>query len=109
VESTGLTEIKLFSATTVNFSPSVHKGVAVMMSTWAGWGGFGMGTGWLFMILVWGVIIFAFLAALKWLISADSGGSALGSNSALEILKQRYARGEIGSDEYEKKRRELRA
>jgi putative membrane protein len=62
------------------------------------YGWFGPGFGWLFMILFWVLVIAGVAALIKWL------GS---SSTPLEILKARYARGEIGKEEYERMRREL--
>lgn len=66
-----------------------------------GWG-WGMGLGWLFMILFWGLVLFGAVSLFRVL----SGGRRPG-RSALEILQQRYARGEISRDEYEQMRRDL--
>jgi len=67
------------------------------------WFGFGGG----FMWIVWLVI----LVAIVWVIrSAVSGGGDAASStreSALEILKARYARGEISLEEYRRMREEL--
>ncbi|WP_297438411.1 SHOCT domain-containing protein, partial [Thermococcus sp.] len=41
---------------------------------------------------------------IKWLVEQGSGGS---KKSALEILDEKYARGEIDDEEYEKRRRKL--
>ena len=75
-----------------------------MMGDWGGWG-WGMGFGWIFMILFWALIIFGIVALAKWLFSA--GGSGGSGKSALEILKQRYAKGEINREQYEQMRRDL--
>lgn len=76
---------------------------------WDYWGGegFGMGIGGWFMIIFWvGVIV-----AVVWLVSTmmrgGTGVSGLDAPSALEILKRRYAQGEISKDEYEKKKKDL--
>ena len=78
-----------------------------MMGAWTGWGGFGIGAGWLFMLLFWGVVIFEIVGVVRWLYSPGSHASLLGQNPALDTLRQRYARGEIGRDEYEQMRRDL--
>lgn len=65
-------------------------------------GGFGwMGLVSLFWIVLLGVIIWAIVA---W---ARSTSPPTRSDSALEILKTRYARGEINKPEYEEKKKDL--
>lgn len=68
--------------------------------------------GGLMMLLFWGGLI-----ALVWFLvrsTSDSGETnrvrdSASSQSALEILKERYARGEIGKAEYEEMRRDIEA
>lgn len=72
-----------------------------------GWG-LGMGIGWIFPLLFLGVLIVAAVFAVRWLV--EQGRPAPGrepGDSALEILKRRYARGEIDHEEFEAKRRDL--
>ncbi len=71
------------------------------MHGWYGFGGAGM---WIFWILA--LVAVAWLAAI-----AARGGTGTGkrNKSALEILEQRYARGEIEREEYLRKRDDLRA
>lgn len=66
--------------------------------------GFGFGH-WIFGILFWVIVVL--LVVL--LVRAVAGGFSTGGQgvSALELLKRRYARGEIDREEYERKRREL--
>ena len=78
-----------------------------MMDNMGWYGGWGMGFGWIFMILFWGVVILGIAALAKWLMGISSGGSVPPGKSALELLKERYARGEIGKEEFEQKRRDL--
>ncbi len=70
-----------------------------MMDGW-GMGWFGM----IFMILFWGLIIIGFVSLIRWLTQNRrwKGHSGLGTNSdAVDILKERYARGEITHDQFE--------
>jgi len=52
------------------------------------------------------LVILGIVALAKWLYSAGNlGGNA--SKRPLDILKERYARGEITRDEYQRTRRDL--
>jgi putative membrane protein len=69
------------------------------------WWGFGI----LHMLLYWGVLILAIVLLVKWLFGRSGGGISYQppAKAALDILKERYARGEIGKDEFEQKKRDL--
>ena len=69
-------------------------------------GGFGWGWLPLLMIVFWGLIIWGIVAAVRGASNRRSGGTST-TESALEVLKLRYARGEIKKREYEEKKREL--
>lgn len=75
---------------------------------WDHLGGFGMGIGLLFMLLFW-VLVIAGIVYLVRLSGNGKRGADTGSNRALDILQERYARGEIGREEYEQKKRDLLA
>ncbi len=71
-------------------------------------GGFGaMGLMGVFWIAVLGLIIWAVVAAARGTGQSGSFDSASRSDSALEILKKRYARGEINKEEYEARKKDL--
>lgn len=68
--------------------------------------GYGYGFGGPFMWLFWILVVVGVLWAIKGL--AGGGGESSGRRgSALEILEERYAKGEIDQQEFEKKKRDL--
>lgn len=75
-------------------------------------GGYGMtggfGFGWIFMIL-WGMLIIVGITVLvKWMSTPSAAdGRSGGEGKALNILKERYARGEIDEQEFQKKKHDL--
>jgi len=75
-----------------------------MMCNW-GMGWFGM----IFMIIFWVLVIVGLVFLIKWLIQTPSGGKTAGRTglTAIEILKERYARGEIDKNEFESKKKDL--
>lgn len=70
-------------------------------------------------MMVWGllsmllglVILFLFILAaaygVKWVWGQKPSSATAHSESALDLLKKRYARGEISKDEFEKIKREI--
>ncbi|MFT5181656.1 MAG: putative membrane protein [Alphaproteobacteria bacterium] len=74
--------------------------------------GFGFGVmlfGGLMMIAFWGGIIVLIVLAVRWLgsgVSARHDRSAA-SRTALDILRERYARGEVDHDEFERRKQLL--
>ena len=67
-------------------------------------GGFGL-FGFLFMLLFWGLIVLGLIALIKFV--SGQLGDFNGKNNALEILKERYAKGEIDKKEYDERKKTL--
>ena len=72
--------------------------LAVVILSFSGGGmmGFGMGFGAIIMVLFWGAVIWLVIS----LINAGKQKSEDISESALAILKKRYAKGEITKEQY---------
>ena len=82
-----------------------------------GYGGWGPGSmgwgmmGWfgpIMMLVFWAVIIIAVIFLIRRLMASSRGVNAPRTeDSALEILKKRYARGEIKKEEFEQMKKDL--
>jgi putative membrane protein len=73
-----------------------------------GYGGWGSSMGWLgpvLMVAVWALIITGGGFFIRFLVRQGQGRGH--EDSALDLLKRRYAQGEISKEEYEEKRGDL--
>ncbi len=77
---------------------------------WGDWMyGYGMGWGWfgpILMIVFWVLVI----AGIVYIVKVLAGGRSLPSaqgETPLDILKKRYARGEIDAEEFARRKRDL--
>ncbi len=77
-----------------------------MMWNWGtGWGWW-MVFGWVWMVVFWGLIIWAVYAVVSRLTERGQTPPATGP-SALDILERRYASGELTYEQFEEMRRHL--
>lgn len=75
--------------------------------TWDGFGGMGwgwIGLGVVHMLLFWVLVILGILALARWL---AAGSPRNEGPRALEILKARYAKGEITREQFEQMKRDI--
>lgn len=68
------------------------------------WGYGMMGIGMLFNVLFWAVVIVGIVALVKWLF----GASRHARERPLDVLKTRYAKGEVTREQYEQMKKDLR-
>jgi len=70
-----------------------------------------MGFGGIGMLVFWGLIIAGVVLLARWFTAGPSSSSAppVRGKTAADILAERYAKGEIGKEEFEQKRRDLGA
>ncbi len=81
-----------------------HNGPGMMWGAGSGW------FGGISMFIFWGLIIFVIILAARWLTrsTGDRRDSPVPESARpLEILKERYARGEITREEYQNMRKDL--
>lgn len=88
-----------------NESGSAPFGITGMMNPMMNFGGGFGALGLAFMLFWWILVIVAIAALLKWIFGQFAGKE--GQNRAIDILKERYARGEISKEEFEAKKKEI--
>lgn len=74
--------------------------------------GIGFGFGWIFMILFWGLVIWGILTLVRGTAGRGCWGGHCDayrreSNKALDILKERYAKGELSKEDFERMKKDL--
>lgn len=74
---------------------------------WTGWGsGVGIG-GMIMMLLFWVLIIAGIVMFIRWLMG-NKGAECFGRRETpLDILKKRYAQGDINKDEFDRMKKDL--
>ncbi len=74
-----------------------------MHPMWGVWGAWGIGM-MLMVLIFWAVVIVAIVLGIRWLAGQ---GREPRPDTALDILRQRYARGDITKEEFDSKKRDL--
>jgi len=75
-----------------------------------GWGGYGWGFGLLHgavSVAVIVAVVFLVIWALRSVTGAGPHGPHMRRSAGLDVLEERYARGEIGRDEYLQKKKDI--
>ena len=78
-----------------------------MMGPGMMWGFGGMWFMPIIMIVLWGLVIWGIVALVRGGSSSGNRGTSTYDDSALEILKRRYARGEVTKQEFEERKKDL--
>ncbi len=73
-----------------------------MMGWGGGWGFFGM----VHMVLWWLLLVLGIVVLAKW-VFGGTGGRKASEDHALALLRERYARGEIGKEEFDQKKKDM--
>lgn len=73
------------------------------------WGNHGFMGGFMggFMWIFWIAVLVGLIFLIKWIVQQNRQDGQKAKDDPLEILKKRYARGEIDKEEFEQKRKDL--
>jgi putative membrane protein len=93
----------LFTVLTMLFWSCYYPRGWHMMDAWnhRAWWGYGGAFMWLIFLVLIGVVVYFVVRGEKWMKHSSS------EETALDILKKRYAKGEITKQEYERIKKEL--
>jgi putative membrane protein len=90
-----------------NYFSGMMGGFGNMMGLGIGLGGALLFFGWVIVVVFWILVILAIIALIRWVARQLGGGRGAEGKVALDILKERYAKGEINKEEYEAKKKDL--
>ncbi len=60
-----------------------------------------------FMWIFWLLVFVGLFLLIRWIVRSSGPGSQPPKESAMEVLKKRYAGGEISKEEFEQKKKDL--
>lgn len=72
-----------------------------------GYGMMGYGWGWLMMIGIFILVVLGIIALIRYLQQSARPDRQVTSKTALDILNERYARGEMSDEEYQRKKADV--
>ncbi len=81
-----------------------------MMGNWGtndAFGGTSSIAGFILMLVFWALIIFGIVIFVRWIINQTKLNNTVTGKTPLDILKERYAKGEITKEEFEKIKKDL--
>lgn len=80
-----------------------------MMGTLCSNMNWGLGFGWIFMLLFWGLVIWAIIYLAQNISRTNRRSDHKDSHDdrSMNIIKERYARGEISKEEFDKMKKDL--
>jgi putative membrane protein len=71
-----------------------------------GWG-VGFGLGWFFMVIFWVLVILGIVYLVKLLVGAGARKKGMDAETPVEILKKRYAKGEITKEQFDEMKEDI--
>lgn len=100
-----LTSLAALAATafTPGWAPAQERVVEWQWHMHPIWGVWGIGM-MLMVLTFWALIIVAIVLGIRWMLRAGGGPER---DTAMDLLRERYARGEINREEFEARKRDL--
>ncbi|GBD99306.1 hypothetical protein BMS3Abin07_01341 [bacterium BMS3Abin07] len=102
-----ITVVSFLTMITFAYADGPNNGY--VMGPWMmGWG-YGMGWFWpVLMIAFWIAVIVVIIILIRWIVlSSEKGHGIKPDETALEVLKKRYVKGEIDREEFERIKRDI--
>ncbi len=72
-----------------------------------GWGWGWMIGGWVMMVVFWGLVIFGIVALVRYLGSGQAPAGPARAETPLDILRRRYAAGELTKEQFDQMKRDV--
>lgn len=103
-----IASMSMFSLSAWTIVYAQDRGQGYWMGPWMMNWGFGL---WWFMpfimIAFWIVVIVGMVSLIRWLMRSERGREIKSEETALDILKKRYAKGEISKEDFERMKKDI--